>query len=73
MDTRDDFVNTSTQNYNMPEENFDQRDQPRTTYICGGCGKDVKLDKDDSIICMHCGHRIFYKKRERKCLQYDAR
>jgi len=23
MDTRDDFVNTSTQNYNMPEDNFD--------------------------------------------------
>lgn len=44
-----------------------------TWYICGGCGKDAKLDKDAGIRCQHCGHRIFYKKRERKLLQYTAR
>lgn len=38
-----------------------------------GCGKDNKLDKDSVIRCIHCGHRIFYKKRERKLLQYEAR
>jgi len=38
-----------------------------------GCGKDNKLDKDSPIRCSHCGHRIFYKKRERKLLQYEAR
>ena len=46
---------------------------PKTTYICGNCGKDAKFDKDTGIRCVHCGHRIFYKKRERKPLQYDAR
>lgn len=46
---------------------------PQTTYICGSCGKDVKVDKDSGIKCMFCGHRIFYKKRDRKLLQYDAR
>jgi DNA-directed RNA polymerase I, II, and III subunit RPABC4 len=51
-----------------------QADQaPKTTYICGNCGKDAKFDKDTGIRCVHCGHRIFYKKRERKPLQYDAR
>lgn len=57
-------------------QHFDEEDpnqQPRTTYICGGCGKDVKLDKDAGIRCIYCGHRIFYKKRERKLLQYSAR
>lgn len=46
---------------------------PKTTYICGNCGKDVYLDKLTGIVCQHCGHRIFYKKRDRKLLQYDAR
>jgi len=51
------------------DEDLEMRDQvPRTTYVCGGCGKDVKLDKDAGIRCMHCGHRIFYKKRDRKLL-----
>ena len=46
---------------------------PKTTYICGSCGKDVKVDRDSGIKCLFCGHRIFYKKRDRKLLQYDAR
>jgi len=46
---------------------------PKTSYICGNCGKDAQFDKDSGIRCTHCGHRIFYKKRERKPLQYDAR
>ncbi|CDW74081.1 dna-directed rna polymerases and iii subunit rpabc4-like [Stylonychia lemnae] len=55
------------------EEDMDSREKPKVTYICGGCGKDNKLDKDSVIRCTHCGHRIFYKKRERKLLQYEAR
>ncbi len=42
-------------------------------YICGNCGKNAKIDKDSGIRCQHCGYRIFYKKRERKMLQYNAR
>jgi len=42
-------------------------------YICGECGKDNTLDKETVIRCEFCAHRIFYKKRERKLLQYEAR
>lgn len=60
--------------FELHDEEMEQKDQiPRTAYICGGCGKDVKLDKDSNIRCMYCGHRIFYKKRDRKLLQYNAR
>jgi len=45
----------------------------QVVYTCGGCGKDVKIDKETGIRCSHCSHRIFYKKRERKCIQYQAR
>ena len=46
---------------------------PSNPYSSIGCGKDNKLDKDSVIRCIYCGHRIFYKKRERKLLQYEAR
>lgn len=81
--------------HDINEEDMENREKPKVTYICGGmylayfnhpfihvifliqlnlgCGKDNKLDKDSVIRCNHCGHRIFYKKRERKLLQYEAR
>ncbi len=38
-----------------------------------GCGKENALDRDSVIRCINCGHRIFYKKREKKTIQYLAR
>jgi DNA-directed RNA polymerase subunit RPC12/RpoP len=67
METQREYMGDPMQ-HNI-DEDLEMRDQvPRTTYVCGGCGKDVKLDKDAGIRCMHCGHRIFYKKRDRKLL-----
>ena len=40
---------------------------------CLDCGKENTLDQKSVIRCIVCGHRIFYKKRERKLLQYEAR
>jgi DNA-directed RNA polymerase I, II, and III subunit RPABC4 len=49
-------------------------DPLQVVYICGGCGKDVKIiEQGTGIRCTHCAHRIFYKKRDRKCIQYQAR
>lgn len=42
-------------------------------YICGSCGKDNAFDGEQCVKCHSCGHRIFYKKRDRKLLQYEAR
>ena len=47
--------------------------QRPVTYICGWCGKDNELVGTDSIMCMSCGHRIFYKKRIAEGMEYDAR
>ena len=41
--------------------------------FCIGCGKENALDRDSVIRCINCGHRIFYKKREKKTIQYLAR
>ncbi|TNV79777.1 hypothetical protein FGO68_gene16487 [Halteria grandinella] len=59
------------------DERFDElqlgKEGQVAEYICGSCGKNAKIDKDAGIRCQHCGYRIFYKKRERKMLQYNAR
>ncbi len=64
----------------------ESREKAKVVYICGGkkiilrlkicivgCGKENAFDRDSVIRCIHCGHRIFYKKREKKPIQYLAR
>ena len=68
---------------NDGDEDIEGREKPKVSYNCGGmllddlyfvgCGKENKLDRDSVIRCMFCSHRIFYKKREKKILQYLAR
>jgi len=54
-------------------EGQDEHGRPKVHYVCGSCGKDNTLDENAVIRCYNCGHRIFYKKRERRLLQYEAR
>ena len=63
---------------NETEQRFEElflndNNSSKCEYICGGCGRTAKIDNSAGIRCQHCGHRIFYKKRERKMLQYNAR
>jgi DNA-directed RNA polymerase subunit RPC12/RpoP len=69
-------------NHGNDDDDIEGRDKPKVSYICGGniaelkiigCGKENKFDKDSVIRCMFCSHRIFYKKREKKIIQYLAR
>jgi DNA-directed RNA polymerase I, II, and III subunit RPABC4 len=57
----------------IPNDMNDELGRPKVTYVCGSCGKENAFDDKDVIRCFQCGHRIFYKKRERKLLQYEAR
>jgi len=52
---------------------IEETSRAKVHYVCGSCGKDNALDENSVIRCFNCGHRIFYKKRERKLLQYEAR
>ena len=77
--SRDDNANM----LNAPDGEENQ--MVKVQYVCGGkldfrflypfldCGKENTLDQKSVIRCIVCGHRIFYKKRERKLLQYEAR
>ena len=43
---------------------FSSQDKPKQTdYYCGKCSRDAYVNKNETILCRHCGYRIFYKKR----------
>jgi DNA-directed RNA polymerase subunit RPC12/RpoP len=71
-------------NSNIPGSNIPSGmpdySQTATVYICGskitnniGCGNENELRPKDNIICRECNGRIFYKKRTRKIVQFEAR
>lgn len=65
-------MRTTNDAVNAMQTDFEEGKQT-VTYVCGSCGKNNKLDQGSVIKCSFCGHRILYKKRERKLLQYEAR
>ncbi len=42
-------------------------------YDCGSCSEPVSLNNKDAIMCKKCGHRILYKQRLDKRVEYLAR
>jgi DNA-directed RNA polymerase subunit RPC12/RpoP len=56
-----------------------------TQYVCGSkylyitrifyldCGSDNEIKPKENIQCKECNGRIFYKKRTRRVVQYEAR
>jgi DNA-directed RNA polymerases I, II, and III subunit RPABC4 len=43
------------------------------TYKCGECGAQVALFKGDVVRCDKCGHRVLYKERTKRMVQFEAR
>ncbi|KAI9759070.1 MAG: DNA-directed RNA polymerase core subunit rpc10 [Chaenotheca gracillima] len=46
---------------------------PAVTYLCGDCNSKVSLKKNDPIRCKECGHRVLYKERTKRMVQFEAR
>lgn len=42
-------------------------------YNCAQCAVSFTLGKNDVIRCKECGHRVLYKMRKRKTIQFEAR
>lgn len=36
------------------------------SYLCGDCGFENTLKKEDHVQCRECGYRILYKKRTKR-------
>jgi len=48
-------------------------DGPSVTYLCGDCSSRVTLKRGDQIRCKECGHRVLYKERTKRMVQFEAR
>ncbi|KAF7776083.1 hypothetical protein Agabi119p4_4476 [Agaricus bisporus var. burnettii] len=42
-------------------------------YICADCGAKNEIKSREPIRCRECGHRIMYKKRTTRMVQFEAR
>ncbi|KAL1958628.1 hypothetical protein VTO42DRAFT_4225 [Malbranchea cinnamomea] len=42
-------------------------------YVCGDCSARVQMKRSDPIRCKECGHRVLYKERTRRMVQFQAR
>ncbi len=43
---------------------------PSTQYLCGDCNSKVQLKKGDPIRCKECGHRVLYKERTKRWVDF---
>ncbi|KAI9050921.1 hypothetical protein LZ554_005033 [Drepanopeziza brunnea f. sp. 'monogermtubi'] len=46
---------------------------PAILYTCGDCSAKVPLKRGDPIRCKECGHRVLYKERTKRMVQFEAR
>ncbi|KAI9840525.1 MAG: DNA-directed RNA polymerase core subunit rpc10 [Thelocarpon superellum] len=46
---------------------------PAINYLCGECNSKVPLKRGDPIRCKECGHRVLYKERTKRMVQFEAR
>ncbi|MCJ1424723.1 DNA-directed RNA polymerase core subunit rpc10 [Sticta canariensis] len=56
-----------------PSSSGDAASGPITQYLCGDCNSKVQLKKGDPIRCKECGHRVLYKERTKRMVQFEAR
>lgn len=48
-------------------------DVAHVAYRCMECDTRVTLAKGDAIRCSGCGHRVLYKERTKRMVQFEAR
>ncbi|KAL9624920.1 MAG: hypothetical protein Q9160_000967 [Pyrenula sp. 1 TL-2023] len=46
---------------------------PVVNYRCGECNAQVPLSAADAVRCKECGHRVLYKERTKRMVQFEAR
>ncbi|GBC04477.1 hypothetical protein RclHR1_00570033 [Rhizophagus clarus] len=42
-------------------------------YNCADCGAENEIRPKEPLRCKECGHRIMYKQRTKKMVQFEAR
>ncbi|KAG9305889.1 hypothetical protein G9A89_016541 [Geosiphon pyriformis] len=47
--------------------------QQQMHYLCADCGVDNEIKPKEPLRCKECGHRIMYKMRTKRMVQFEAR
>jgi len=53
--------------------NYQARQRSDVQYLCADCGVENEIKPREPIRCKACGHRIMYKKRTSRMVQFEAR
>lgn len=69
--SREGFV--APQNLSSAAAGFAINKNNTVKYICTSCATSVSLGRNDAIRCNNCGHRVLYKARTRRMVQFEAR
>ncbi|KAJ7638656.1 DNA directed RNA polymerase [Roridomyces roridus] len=67
-----DQQNTNSNN-NQPRAGFAPPVREIMEYSCADCGATNEIKSREPIRCRECGHRIMYKKRTKRMVQFEAR
>ncbi|KAG4306305.1 hypothetical protein PORY_000293 [Pneumocystis oryctolagi] len=43
------------------------------SYLCADCGAINQIQTREVIRCRECGHRVMYKQRTKRMIQFEAR
>ncbi|QSL66301.1 hypothetical protein MERGE_000679 [Pneumocystis wakefieldiae] len=43
------------------------------SYLCADCGAINQIQAREVIRCRECGHRVMYKQRTKRMIQFEAR
>lgn len=52
---------------------YQARQRSDVQYLCADCGVENDIRPREPIRCKACGHRIMYKKRTSRMVQFEAR
>uniref|UniRef100_A0A060T9Q1 ARAD1D13574p n=1 Tax=Blastobotrys adeninivorans TaxID=409370 RepID=A0A060T9Q1_BLAAD len=74
MSGRDSFVpSNNAAAMSMAAQGLNAHRNYGVRYICSNCAADVTLNKADPVRCKECGHRVLYKQRTTRMVQFEAR
>ncbi|KAJ9627860.1 DNA-directed RNA polymerase core subunit rpc10 [Taxawa tesnikishii (nom. ined.)] len=68
----DNYRAPNSQGVNFQQPTMEAIDKP-VAYLCGDCDTKVTLKRGDPIRCKDCGHRVLYKERTSRMIQFEAR
>ncbi|CAN6665565.1 DNA-directed RNA polymerases I, II, and III subunit RPABC4 [Trichomonascus vanleenenianus] len=74
MSSKDSFVPASNPSaMSMAAAGLNAHKNYGVKYMCATCASEVVLGKSDPVRCKECGHRVLYKKRTERMVQFEAR